>query len=148
MSVFTDDEIIQRALAILAAKHQKGHSIENPADTRNYVQLLLAERKNEVFCVLFLDNKHRVLSFEEMFFGTIDGASVHPRVIVQRALELNAAAIILVHNHPSGVAEPSQADHNITGRIKDALALMEIRILDHIVVSAEGTVSFAERGML
>jgi len=89
-----------------------------------------------------------VLGFEELFFGTIDGASVHPRVVVQRALELNSAAVIFAHNHPSGVAEPSRADEVLTRRLKEALALVDVRVLDHIVVGCEGTVSFAERGLL
>ncbi len=98
--------------------------------------------------MIFLDNRHRIIAFEELFQGTIDGASVHPRVIVRRALELNAAAGIMVHNHPSGVAEPSQADIQITDRVKSALAIVDVRILDHIVVSDEETVSLAERGLL
>jgi len=94
------------------------------------------------------DNRHRVLGFEELFFGTIDGASVHPRVVVQRALDLNSAAVIFAHNHPSGVAEPSRADEVLTRRLKEALALVDVRVLDHIVAGCEGTVSFAERGLL
>ncbi len=97
---------------------------------------------------MFLDNRHRVLCFEEMFQGTIDGAQVHPRVVVQRALEANAAAVILYHNHPSGVAEPSKADENITRRLKDALSLVDVRVPDHFVVGAEDVTSFAERGLL
>jgi DNA repair protein RadC len=95
-----------------------------------------------------LDNRHRIIADEELFQGTIDGASVHPRIVVQRALEVNAAAVILYHNHPSGVAEPSSADENITLRLKDALALVDIRVLDHFVVSAAESTSFAEKGIL
>ena len=97
---------------------------------------------------MFLDNRHRVLQVEEMFQGTIDGASVHPRVVVQRALEVNAAAVVLFHNHPSGVAEPSHADQAITRRLSDALALVDVRVLDHFVVAAGESVSFAESGLL
>ena len=97
---------------------------------------------------MFLDNRHRVIQVVEMFQGTIDGASVHPRVVVQRALELNAAAVVFFHNHPSGVAEPSHADEAITRRLRDALALVDVRVLDHFVVAAGESVSFAERGLL
>jgi DNA repair protein RadC len=101
-----------------------------------------------VFGALFLDNRHRVLEVAEMFQGTIDGASVHPRVVVQRALEVNAAAIVFFHNHPSGVAEPSHADEALTRRLREALALVDVRVLDHFVVAAGESVSFAERGLL
>jgi DNA repair protein RadC len=109
--------------------------------------LQLRDRPYEVFACLFLDTRHRVIAFEELFRGTIDGASVHPRELVRRALEHNAAAVILAHNHPSGVAEPSAADRQITTRLKDALALVDVRVLDHCVVGDE-IVSFAERGLL
>ena len=111
-------------------------------------RLRLSERPNEVFVCLFLDTRHRVIAVEELFHGTIDGASVHPRVVVQRALESNSAAVLFFHNHPAGVAEPSQADLRITERLKNSLALVEIRVLDHVVVATEGTVSFAERNLL
>ena len=102
----------------------------------------------EVFSCLFLDNRHRVIEFEELFRGTIDGASVHPREVVQRALYHNAAALILAHNHPSGVAEPSSADRRITQRLKEALALVEIRVLDHFIVGEGQPVSMAELGLM
>ncbi len=108
----------------------------------------LRDRDHEVFCCLFLDNRHRVICFDEVFRGTLDGASVHPRDVVKLALARNAAAVILAHNHPSGVAEPSQADELITGRLREALALVDIRVLDHIVVGDAACVSFAERGLL
>lgn len=120
----------------------------SPADTTAYLRLKFADYKNEVFAVIFLDNRNRVLTFEEMFQGTINGASGHPRVIVQRALELNSAAVIFVHNHPSGVSEPSQADEQLTRRLKDALALVDVRVLDHIVVGVTETTSFAQRGLI
>ena len=97
---------------------------------------------------MFLDTRHRLIEFKEMFYGTIDGASVHPREVVKLALKLNAAAMIFAHNHPSGVAEPSQADIAITGRLKSALALIDVRVLDHIIVAADDTVSLAQRGHL
>ncbi len=140
--------VVALALGVLASRHQRGTLLTNPNDTQTYLRLHLADKKNEVFAVLFLDNRHRVLAFEELFYGTIDGASVHPRVVVQRALELNAGAAILTHNHPSGVAEPSRADQQITKRLKDALALIDVRVLDHIVVTAEEVTSFAERGYI
>ncbi len=140
--------IIAAAFAILAARHAPGQPLASPQDTRRYLQLALQGYKNEVFGALFLDNRHRVLAFEVLFFGTVDGTAVHPRVIVQRALELNAAAVILTHNHPSGVAEPSRADEILTQRLKEALALVDIRVLDHFIVSSVETLSFAERGLL
>lgn len=140
--------VINLALDILTERHSPGQALTSPTDTIKYLRLKLVEYKNEVFAALFLDNRHRVLSFEELFFGTIDGASVHPRVVVQRAMEINAAAVIFAHNHPSGIAEPSRADRAITDRIKQALELVDVRTLDHIVVGAEGTTSFAERGLL
>ena len=140
--------IIRLAFEILAARHAPGRSLSSPQDTRRYLQLALEHHKNEVFGAIFLDNRHRVLVFEELFFGTIDGTTVYPRVMVQRALELNAAAVIFTHNHPSGVAEPSRADELLTQRLKDALALVEVRVLDHIIVTNVETTSFAERGLL
>jgi len=116
--------------------------------TRAYLRLGLAEHKKELFGCFFLDNRHRVIEMAELFHGTIDGASVHPRVVVQRALEANAAAIVLFHNHPSGIAEPSQADSMLTRRLKEALALVDVRVLDHFVVAAGESVSFAERGLI
>jgi DNA repair protein RadC len=104
--------------------------------------------EHERFCCLFLDNRHRVLRFEELFRGTIDGTSVYPREVVKEALRVNAAAVILAHNHPSGVAEPSQADERITHRLKAALALVDIRLLDHLVVGDGRIVSLASRGLV
>jgi DNA repair protein RadC len=127
---------------------QAGPALSNPRATREYLRARLRDRDHEVFCCMFLDNRHRIIAFEEIFRGTIDGASVHPRDVVKLALARNAAAVILAHNHPSGIAEPSQADEMITGRLRDALALVDIRVLDHIVVGDGSTVSFAERGLL
>ena len=122
--------------------------IGSPEDTRRFLIAQLRDRPYEVFCGLYLDNRHRLIAFQELFRGTIDGASVHPREVVREGLAHNAAAIILAHNHPSGVAEPSQADELITRRLADALALVDIRLLDHLIIAGPQTVSFAERGML
>jgi len=127
---------------------QMGPALANPRATREFLRARLRDRDHEVFCCLFLDNRHRVICFDEVFRGTIDGASVHPREVVKLALARNAAAVILAHNHPSGIAEPSQADELITGRLREALALVDIRVLDHIVVGDGACVSFAERGLL
>ena len=144
--------VLQAALE-LSRRHyaelmQAGPALANPRATRDFLRARLRDRDHEVFCCLFLDNRHRVIAFDEVFRGTIDGASVHPREVVKLALTRNAAAVILAHNHPSGIAEPSQADELITGRLRDALALVDIRVLDHIVVGDSACVSFAERGLL
>lgn len=125
----------------------RGDALTSPDDTRRFLAARLRDYPFEVFACLFLDNRHRVIAFEELFRGTIDGASVHPREVVRRALAHNAAALILAHNHPSGVAEPSRADEAITRRLREALALVDIRVLDHVVVG-DSLVSFAERGLL
>ena len=145
-----DEELIRQALSILDSRLRTTDDvfITNPEDTRRFLRLQLAEREAEVFCVLFLTNRHRVIAFEEMFHGTIDGATVHPREVVKQALRLNAAAVILAHNHPSGVAEPSRADEAITRRLRDALALVDIRVRDHLIVGGQDTTSLAERGLL
>ncbi len=127
---------------------QRHASLTSPAESRAYLQAKLRHYPYEVFSCLFLDNRHRVIEFEELFRGTIDGASVHPREVVRRALHHNAAALILAHNHPSGVTEPSAADQRITQRLKEALSLMEIRILDHFIIGDGKPVSMAELGML
>ncbi len=126
---------------------KRGEVLTSPEATRDYLISRLRDIPYEVFACLFLDNRHRVIAYEELFRGTIDGASVHPREVVKRAFHHNAAAVILAHNHPSGVAEPSQADERITQRLKDALALVDIRVLDHMVIG-DKVVSFAERGLI
>ena len=145
-----DEDLIRQALAILDARlrTQDDVFITNPTDTRSYLRLKLADRESEVFCVLFLTNRHRVIVFQEMFQGTIDGATVHPREVVKAALRHNCAAVILAHNHPSGVAEPSRADEAITRRLKDALALVDVRVLDHLIVGGSEITSLAERGLV
>ncbi|MCK9550618.1 DNA repair protein RadC [Aquamicrobium sp.] len=140
--------VVTLAMKLLSIKHRAGKTLSSPAETRDFLRLRLAEYRNEVFGCLFLDNRHRIIAVRELFHGTIDGASVHPRVVVQHALEVNAAAMVFFHNHPSGVAEPSRADEMLTRRLKEALALVDVRVLDHFVVSADESVSFAERGLL
>ena len=141
------EEIIEAAMSELQRRFSRGTVISSPEATRTYLQLKLARLEHEVFAVLWLDNRHRVLAFEELFRGTIDGASVHPREVVKAALRHNAAACIFAHNHPSGVAEPSQADLRITQRLKEALALVEVRALDHMILG-ESVCSLAERGLM
>ena len=136
------------AMKVLAIKHRAGRPLSNPEETRNYLRLRLADYQNEVFGSVFLDSRHRILALRELFQGTIDGASIHPRVVVQQALTMNAAALVLFHNHPSGVVESSHADEAITQRLKNALALVDVRVLDHFVVSAGESVSFAQRGLI
>lgn len=123
-------------------------SLTSSEMTREYLTAHFAGKPYEAFVVVYLDNQHRVITVEEMFRGTIDGAAVYPREVVREALKHNAAACIFAHNHPSGVAEPSGADRNITKRLKDALSVIDVRVLDHIVVGDQEVVSFAERGIL
>ncbi len=141
-----------RAVLEMARRHlfeniKRGDALCCPDDTRDYLRAQLQSYPHEVFACLFLDNRNRVLAFEKLFHGTIDGASVYPREVVRKAIEKNAAAVIFAHNHPSGVAEPSSADEQITRRLKDALALVDVRVLDHMVIG-DVVVSFAERGLL
>jgi len=127
---------------------RSGPALCSPRATSDFLNAKLRDLEHEVFCCLYLDKRHRLIHFEELFRGTIDGASVHPREIVKLALQRNAAAVIIAHNHPSGIAEPSQADELITHRVKEALALGDIRLLDHIIVGDGVNVSLAERGLL
>jgi len=140
--------VLEMARRHLAQGLNQGDGISHPSQAKDFIHAKLRDYPHEVFACLYLDNRHRVLRFEELFRGTIDGASVHPREVVKAALRHNAAAVILAHNHPSGVAEPSAADRHITERLKSALQLVEIRVLDHLVVGDAGCVSFAERGWL
>lgn len=127
---------------------QRGDPLGSPEETRRFLLARLRDYPHEVFACLLLDNRHRVIAFEELFRGTIDAASVYPREVVKLALTRNAAALIVAHNHPSGVAEPSRADELLTRRLRDALALVDIRLLDHFVIGDGEAVSFAERGLL
>ena len=139
---------LEMARRHLGESLERGKPLTDPAATRTYLTARFRDMPYEVFAVLSLDNRHRVIAFEELFRGTIDGASVHPREVVRQALRHNAAALIFAHNHPSGVAEPSDADRRLTQRLKDALALVDVRVLDHFVVGDGEVVSFAERGWL
>lgn len=143
---------LQAALE-LARRHLKEdlervNAITSPSATRRFLAAQLRDLPHEVFSCLYLDTRHRVIGFEELFRGTLDGASVHPREVVKRVLAVNAAAVIFAHNHPSGVAEPSDADRRLTRRLADALSLVDVRVLDHFVVGDGEAVSFAERGIL
>lgn len=139
--------VVEMSRRYLEEKLRHGEALTDVNAVRNYLTHRLRGYPYEVFACLFLDNKHRVIEYEELFRGTIDSASVHPREVVRHAIHHNAAAIIFAHNHPSGVAEPSQADHRITDRLKEALSLVDVRVLDHFVIGDE-VVSFAERGYL
>lgn len=132
----------------LAEDLDRGPALLNPADSGRYLKARLRDYPYEVFAVLFLDTRHRPIACEELFRGTIDGASVHPREVVRRALAYNAAAVILAHNHPSGVAEPSQADRLITRRLQESLTLVDVRLLDHLVIGDGEPVSLAARGWI
>jgi DNA repair protein RadC len=140
--------VMEIARRTLSARLTAVPVFESPQSVKDYLQLQLAGKPHEVFAVLFLDAQHRLVAFEEMFRGTLSQTSVYPREVVKRALALNAGAAILAHNHPSGVAEPSRADEALTQALKSALALIDVRVLDHMVVARGGVVSFAERGLL
>lgn len=140
--------VLEMAFRHLNERLQRGAALSSSIDTKNYLRARLRDRPHEVFCCLFLDNRHRPLAFEEMFTGTINGTAVYPREIVKRALTHNAAAVIFAHNHPSGVAEPSRADELLTARLKDALGLIDVRVLDHLVIGDGEVISFSELGLL
>ena len=140
--------VLEMSKRYLSESLNRTQVFESAQQTRLYLTSQLRDEPNEVFAILLLDSQHRMIAFKKLFFGTINAASVHPRVLVQKALECNAAAIILAHNHPSGIAEPSQADQHITQRIKKAMELIDVSVLDHFVVGDGECVSFAERGLL
>ena len=145
----SDDWIIRQAIALLEQRVFKaGPLLDQPQAVKDYLRLKLVAEPNEVFAVVFLNNLHDVLAYEPLFRGTINATSVYPRVVLQRALELNAAAVILSHQHPSGCTEPSRADCALTEQLKAALALVDIRVLDHIIVGQGTPYSFAEAGLL
>jgi len=141
-------QVIAAAREHLSHRVRRGSPLSSPGATTDFLTLKLGDRDFESFCCLFLDNRHRVIDFVELFRGTIDGAAVHPRELVREAIKRNAAAVIFCHGHPSGVAEPSHADELITRRARDALALIDVRVLDHIVIGGGEFVSFASRGLL
>jgi DNA repair protein RadC len=140
--------VIELARRSLAQELVQRPVFDAPAKVKDYLRLQIGERDHEVFVVLFLDAQNRLVRCEEMFRGTLTQTSVYPREVLKRALDLNAAAVILAHNHPSGAAEPSRADEFLTQTLKSALALIDVRVLDHLVVGRAGVVSFAERGLL
>ena len=142
-----ETEVLSSASDILGQR-VIGQPLTDPASARDFLRARLAGREHEIFGVLFLDQRHRVLAFEELFRGTLNGTAVYPREVVKRSLTHNAAAVIFTHNHPSGNPEPSRADEVLTQRLKDALSLVDIRVLDHLVVGREGVISFSERGLL
>ena len=144
----TAEQILDAARQAIERKMQRGTSFTSPAAVKEYLCAKLAGFEHEVFAVLFLDTHHRLIEYAEMFRGTIDSASVYPRELVKEALRLNAAAVIVSHNHPSGNSEPSAADKAMTSQLRQALALVDIRTLDHVIVAGTRTTSFAERGLL
>lgn len=143
----TAHQILEKAAEILSNQYVSGDVFINPQATKDYLACKLGGHDREVFAVMLLDNQHQLIEFRELFYGTIDGASVYPREVVKSVLEVNASAVIFAHNHPSGNSEPSQADKAITRRLSDALGLIDVRVLDHVVVG-ESSTSFAERGLL
>jgi len=144
----TAEEVIASAREQLSRRVRRGSALSSPQATRDFLALRLGTREFESFCCLFLDNRHRVIEFVELFRGTLDSASVHPREVVKEALQRNAAALIFAHPHPSGIAEVSAADELITRRLQEALATVSIRVLDHLIVAGGEVVSFAELGLL
>ncbi|HHT8996806.1 TPA: RadC family protein [Burkholderia cenocepacia] len=149
ISAQQEDWIIQHAIILLEQRvFSSGPCLANPSDVHDYLRLKLATEPNEVFVAIFMDSQHQVIAYEPLFHGTIDAAVVYPRVLVQRALAHNAAALILAHQHPSGVAKPSAADKAITRDIKAALAMVDVRVLDHIIVGKGTPYSFSEAGLL
>ena len=144
----SEDEVISTARNMLDAKIERQGNISSPADSKAFVALRLGALPYEVFAVIFVDAQHRVIAYREMFRGTLTQTSVYPREVVKEALTLNAAAVLLSHNHPSGVPEPSRADEYLTNTLKSALALVDVRVLDHLIVAGGQVLSFAERGLL
>jgi DNA repair protein RadC len=140
--------VLEMAYRHLGERLHRDAALTSSQDTKQYLLARLRDRPHEVFCCLFLDNRHRPLAIEELFTGTINGTTVYPREIVKRTLRHNAAAVILAHNHPSGVAEPSRADELLTARLKAALDLIDVRVLDHFVIGDGEVISFSERGLL
>ena len=142
------DQILEAARQAIEQKMQRGAEFTSPVLVKEYLRTKLVGFEHEVFAVLFLDTRHRLIEYAEMFRGTIDSASVYPRDVVKEALRLNAAAVIVSHNHPSGNPEPSGADRALTQQLTQALALVDVRVLDHVIVAGHTTTSFAERGLI
>ena len=146
--VASDDEVLSQAWGVLAERVKPGVLLSSPKDVKDYLRLEIGQLEYEVFCVVFLNSQHRVIELRQMFRGTVSQTSVYPREVVKEALELNSSAVILAHNHPSGAVDPSRADEFLTQTLKTALQLVDVRVLDHLVITSNATVSFAERGML
>lgn len=140
------DQILEAARQVVDLRMRRGSMFSSPVEVRGFFRDKLAGLEREVFAVAFLDTRHRLIDYAELFFGTVDGAEVHPRVVVREALLRNAAALVISHNHPSGNVEPSAADRALTERLKQALALVDVRLLDHIIVGGHETMALAERG--
>ena len=147
-TVATADRVVEAARTVAEQRVQRGQSFSDPAKASQYFQDMLGCLEREVFAAAYLDTRHRLIEYVELFQGTIDGAEVHPREVVRHALRCNAAAIIVAHNHPSGMVDPSTADRAVTARLKQALALVEVRVLDHVIVGGSATLSLAERGWI
>lgn len=143
-----DDAVIEKARQILARRVRRNTVLDSPSKSRDYFMMALAHFEHEVFQVLFLDSQHRIIANEQMFRGTINGAAVYPREVVKACIRHNCAAVVFAHNHPSGVNEPSSADRRITDRLTSALALIDVRVLDHLIVAGGDSYSFAEQGLL
>lgn len=148
VNAVSPDELVKLAASIMRERILDRTYITNSIDTTDYLKLELGSLEHEVFSVVFLDNKHGIIALDNMFRGTIDGASVHPREVVKQALGHNAAAVILAHNHPSGDVTPSNSDKTITTQLKDALSLVDIRVLDHVIIGGSQSYSFAEKGLI
>ena len=148
ITLYTRPQVVQQALALLECEVREADALATPDAVRDYLRLLLADRPHEVFAVMFLDAQNRVIETLEMFRGTLTQTSVYPREVVIEALARNAAAVIFTHNHPSGHAEPSRADEALTQTLKSALALVDVRVLDHFIVTRSVVVSLAERGLV
>ncbi|HEB56627.1 MAG TPA: DNA repair protein RadC [Gammaproteobacteria bacterium] len=142
------ESIIKLARDVVRENYKPGQLVSSSTDIKDLMIFRLADLNNEIFGAVFLNNRHTIIDIEDLFQGSIAGASIHPRVVVQRAMECNAAAVIFYHNHPSGDPRPSEADQEITKRLKDALELMDVRVLDHLVVGGADVVSFADQGLL
>lgn len=142
------DEVLCHARRLLANRVRRGATMSSPQAVKDHLRLELGVLEHEVFCVLFLDAQHRIIALKQMFRGTVSQTSVYPREVVKEALSVNAAAVILAHNHPSGSVEPSRADEFLTQTLKTALALVDVRVLDHLVVAGADVCSFAERGLV
>ena len=148
LSSAEQSSVVALALKVLSARFRRGRTLNAPQDIQQFLRLKLTGRRNEVFGIIYLDTRHRIIAIEDLFQGTVDGAAVYPRVVVQKALDYNAAAIVFYHPHPSGNAEPSEADRSITLKLGRALALVDIRLIDHLIVTDGAFVSLAERGWI